>query len=650
MKKIVCEMCDSTEFVKQDGVFVCQSCGMKYTVEEAKKLMVEVDDGNVTSPIPTPAASTASPVAAPAPAANDSTVENYLNLAKNALENSNNEEAESYANKILEIVPNHAWGWQIKGAAAAWQSTASNSRLREAVSAWHNAVKFAAEKDVVEIKGAVEVAFKSVWKALISLHAGNFANLPNEENRDRIIRTLDDGKFFLNDLTVRSNVRFSRAPLYSSIASTLNDKVVEAYNQALEDFGETASEKTKYKWDHYTDVGDHCLRLLDIIVEYVRTPSLGVTVCNNMVIIGEGVRDSCSWKFEADQYSSGYVRDYSFTDEAKKSRTHDIDVSKNWKKFFENDSTGAILSKLEDLRGELEIIAGRDAYWSAHRDEKEAIQREIEQITAENAELKKSIEALPEKAEADAANKSISSLEHEREALGIFKFKEKKALSEQIDRERATLRIKLEAFNNAKRGIEAKMAQGEVRKKELNDELFRERGRCSEPDPFLLKGAVVDGEFNTTPEKLVAHMSRFLPAPYAFDALETATCSLHNEYERCWAVCVENTEYTTENKSIGVLIFMKAQSAIDKIESIVVQTSCNRDVDDIVEWVRIASLVLTSLLPDLDLEKVEKMCVNAIMGEESSVVWQGGLSIEYVDYELETDDNTLKLKSLLIKP
>ena len=41
MKKLVCEMCGSTDLVKQDGMFVCQYCGAKYTVEEAKKMMIE---------------------------------------------------------------------------------------------------------------------------------------------------------------------------------------------------------------------------------------------------------------------------------------------------------------------------------------------------------------------------------------------------------------------------------------------------------------------------------------------------------------------------------------------------------------------------------------------------------------------------------
>ena len=41
MKQLTCEMCGSTDLLKQDGMFVCQNCGTKYTVDEAKKLMVE---------------------------------------------------------------------------------------------------------------------------------------------------------------------------------------------------------------------------------------------------------------------------------------------------------------------------------------------------------------------------------------------------------------------------------------------------------------------------------------------------------------------------------------------------------------------------------------------------------------------------------
>ena len=45
MGRIVCELCGSTDLIKQDGIFVCQSCGCKYSLEEVRKL---IGEGNLT--------------------------------------------------------------------------------------------------------------------------------------------------------------------------------------------------------------------------------------------------------------------------------------------------------------------------------------------------------------------------------------------------------------------------------------------------------------------------------------------------------------------------------------------------------------------------------------------------------------------------
>lgn len=39
MNQLICEMCQSTDLIKQNGVFVCQNCGTKYSVEDARKMM-----------------------------------------------------------------------------------------------------------------------------------------------------------------------------------------------------------------------------------------------------------------------------------------------------------------------------------------------------------------------------------------------------------------------------------------------------------------------------------------------------------------------------------------------------------------------------------------------------------------------------------
>lgn len=41
MKVLACEICGSNDLVKQEGLFVCQYCGAKYSLEEARKMMVE---------------------------------------------------------------------------------------------------------------------------------------------------------------------------------------------------------------------------------------------------------------------------------------------------------------------------------------------------------------------------------------------------------------------------------------------------------------------------------------------------------------------------------------------------------------------------------------------------------------------------------
>ena len=41
MVGLVCKLCGSNVFVKEDDFFVCQHCGCKYTAEEAKHSIVD---------------------------------------------------------------------------------------------------------------------------------------------------------------------------------------------------------------------------------------------------------------------------------------------------------------------------------------------------------------------------------------------------------------------------------------------------------------------------------------------------------------------------------------------------------------------------------------------------------------------------------
>lgn len=88
MKKLVCEMCGGTDLIKQDGVFVCQSCGLKYSLEEARKMMVEVE-GTVTVKVDETEKAT-----------------KLLLLARRARESEDYETALRYYTEVVEVFPN----------------------------------------------------------------------------------------------------------------------------------------------------------------------------------------------------------------------------------------------------------------------------------------------------------------------------------------------------------------------------------------------------------------------------------------------------------------------------------------------------------------------------------------------------------------
>lgn len=91
MNELMCEMCGSNDVVKQDGLFVCQSCGTKYSVEEARKIMagetVEVE-GTVKID-------------------HSSELSNLYKLARRAKDTNNGENALKYYDQILVKDPNN---------------------------------------------------------------------------------------------------------------------------------------------------------------------------------------------------------------------------------------------------------------------------------------------------------------------------------------------------------------------------------------------------------------------------------------------------------------------------------------------------------------------------------------------------------------
>ena len=109
MKKIECEVCGSSDIIKDNGVFVCQVCGCKYTLEEVRKLMT---DGTVIVERSDEPCNT--------------------NILDEALNEYNNGRKEVAANLFAEILNKDPENYQVifyKALADAWLTTPDDNRI-----------------------------------------------------------------------------------------------------------------------------------------------------------------------------------------------------------------------------------------------------------------------------------------------------------------------------------------------------------------------------------------------------------------------------------------------------------------------------------------------------------------------------------------
>ncbi len=113
MKKLTCEMCGSAELVKQDGFFVCQACETKYTVEEAKKMMIE---GTVD-------------VQGTVQVDKSNEIANRLENVKNEYDNGNMDNVQKLCLDILNIDPKNYTAIIYNALAQGWQSSVSNLKI-----------------------------------------------------------------------------------------------------------------------------------------------------------------------------------------------------------------------------------------------------------------------------------------------------------------------------------------------------------------------------------------------------------------------------------------------------------------------------------------------------------------------------------------
>ncbi len=453
MKRLTCEMCGSTDLIKQDGVFVCQSCGCKYSVEEARKMMIE---GTVE-------------VQGTVIVDNSHLVSNYLDMAHSARDAGNNTEAENYCNKVIEIEPNNYKAWMLKGEAAAWQSTIQNSRVDEGVAAFVKGISFAPEAEKEELIEAAKAQIKQLSLAMISLRGDRFAKWPDEDECAGFLTDLASIMSTLLSFLQQTGANIPLSELMAPIATQINQSVIRAWKDVIwpdynGDPNDSDDRANKYEWQRLIQRIGYCTTLVEKAIELCDDDDEeDITRYENLIFLHKAANDSCSWDYSiTDWGSKQWRKDWSLTAEAKQARNTLI-------KGYE--------AKIETIKAKQRLIKSaeleerRKQYWAEHEDERKRLEEEKTSLTAQIKILEDEEMTIPGAGKIRALEDQIQDLKEQKKSLGLFKGKEKQALQERIDELMSQKNAAEMEYNAAKEEIQSRLEPLRNRVSEI-EEMF----------------------------------------------------------------------------------------------------------------------------------------------------------------------------------
>lgn len=414
MRQLTCEMCGSTDLMKQDGVFVCQSCGCKYSVEEAKKMMVE---GTVE-------------VQGTVRIDDSAKYNNVLQLAEDAFIDGRWDSAYSYCNEALTIRPNDPLIIAMQGLSVLGK-----------------------EKIVSDVPTSSTNSMKRM-----------FAIIDTEKtSAPEKIDILTKISNYLDQVCKAKKAEFEEEiKVFNSqkVAYRSSEETGAAANLALQALGgniftqqkaEADLEKAKAKRLHN--------EALDAQISKVNSRKRAVETFNS------------SYKQQISSKKTTIQRDYEAREKEKR-------IAAYWAEHASEKAT---------LESELETVNNRLSILQAQID---AILKEVSpQIAALD---KKKKEKIPEEIAVDKQKDLIRELERTRANLGIFKGKEKKAITERLGTvEHPKLDELKKKYEVAKKehqsSIDAELAMLNAEGKELKEEAAKLKTRQTEINRELTK-------------------------------------------------------------------------------------------------------------------------------------------------------------------
>ena len=452
MAALVCDLCGGKLVMGAGGIATCDSCGMEHSSDRMKEKIQEIK-GVVRVD-------------------NTHMIDNYLEMANKAYRADNNSEAESYCNKIIEIDPTNAQAWMLKGKAAAWQSTLQNSRVSEGVTAFVKAINNAPEDEKENYVDEAKDQIKSLAVAMIQLRANRFAKWPDEEEANGFIADITSILSTVVSFLKQTGVLISISEIMAPVAVKINASVVKAWQDVIwpdynGDPNDSNDRANKYEWQKFIKRVGYCTSLIEKAIGLCdEDDEDDIQRYENLIFMHKAAIDSCAWDYNITSYGRSWYKNWELTDEAKSYRRDRI-------REFEDKIR---IAKTTAERKKKEAAQKRfNDYWAEHADDKIALEAERRELEAQVAELKAKINNIPGTAEKANIQQRIEALTAEKNSLGLFKGKEKKALQEKIDAANIGLKRVSDRIDAVKMEIEKKIEPLQRRINDINTELTKAR-------------------------------------------------------------------------------------------------------------------------------------------------------------------------------
>ena len=417
---------------------------------------------------------------------NTDQIESYLKMARSSIASCNNEEAEQYSNKIIEIDNNHYEAWLIKGQAAGWQSTLANIRLSEAVSCFAKAINNSPEDEKENVIAKVKEQIINISKAIMSLMNERFTKWPDEEEATGVLNCMTEAMRIILELKEQTGILLNISDVMIPVTAEVNQAAVNAYQKTI--YPEYKSDKYPYPDDNdfskFIERLNYCISIIESSIgTWSDDDDTGtITKYENLIFLQKQAIDACSYDseyYDYDPYNMGstaayerivrnngfipdsrnsryYYKSLCLNDVAKNSRRASIteyerkikDIKDRKRREEEEKKREEERKKREEERKKREEETRRtNEFWENNAKLKESLLSEKSVLTNHIKELQASQRAETEpyqkekteitqktKAEIEGKEKEILGLLFEIDNLGFFKKKEKAELQEKINK------------------------------------------------------------------------------------------------------------------------------------------------------------------------------------------------------------------------